>query len=164
MSRLVLSCLVLSCLVLSCLVSSRLVLSWARVSCGERKGDLGVKITSLPQGHSGRERAAAGGGGGRRRRRKPPQPGAWRPPLCHSSSQAHKTSTQSHTKQSLTKPGVAQFSPGWRTPGRARQRELPAVKAVGRRGGGSRSRSRRSCVKRIEQGEVREENRAGGVA
>ena len=36
--------------------------------------------------------------------------GAWRPPLCHSSSQAHETSTQSHTRQSLTKPGVAQFS------------------------------------------------------
>ena len=41
----------------------------------------------------------------------PALPEAWRPPLCHSSSQAHKTSTQSHTKQSLTKPGVAtQFS------------------------------------------------------
>ena len=39
-----------------------------------------------------------------------PEHEAWRPPLCHSSSQAHKTSTQSHTEQSLAKPGVAQFS------------------------------------------------------
>ena len=38
-------------------------------------------------------------------------------PLRHSSSQAHKTSTQSHPKQSLAKPGGAQFSGCWRTPG-----------------------------------------------
>ena len=37
-------------------------------------------------------------------------PQAWRPPLGRSSSQAPKTSTPSRTKQSLTKPGAAQFS------------------------------------------------------
>ena len=39
-----------------------------------------------------------------------PTPDACRPPLCHSSSQAPKTSTPSHAKQSLPKPGVAQVS------------------------------------------------------
>ena len=51
----------------------------------------------------GRRRREEGGGG-----RAPP--GAWRAPLCHSSSQAHETSTQSRAKQSLAKPGGAQFS------------------------------------------------------
>ena len=63
---------------------------------------LGVThATAPPVGGGG------GGGGGGAPARAGPRPGACRPPLCHSSSQAHKTSTQSHTKQSLTKPGGA---------------------------------------------------------